>query len=160
MARTKMLPVNGWGLTSTPSTEAPEDASETFLEGAVLVSNGGYLEEAGTNPAQIVGISAGPGHNAAADGDSNIRFHPAMPHVVFEGSIDNNGDLGNGAIAATDRFEAYGITEDANGVWYVDKGKTGGDARVVIVGFRDAVGVVNGRVYFTFLADNTIYGVN
>ena len=60
----------------------------------------------------------------------------------------DNSAAGTGTIAQTDYQAEYGLTVDANGVWYVDKDKVGALARVKIVGFRDAVATVLGRVYF------------
>lgn len=147
------------GLGATPVWRAPEDASETFILGAVLVNNAGFVEEGGANPANIIGIADEAGHNAAAAGDSNMHFVPALDSIIFEGSVDNTA-AGTGTIAATDMWTEYGITEDADGVWYIDKDKAAGaTSRVRIVGFRDPVGEVMGRVYFKFNEDVTIFSV-
>ena len=155
MARFKLLPAQREGLYSTPSRVNPEAATQTFSEGALLINNAGNLQEAGVDPVDIIGVSAEAGHNAAAAAKS-VRYHPALPHVVFEGSIDDSNAIGTGAIAATDLHAAYGLTLNT-GVWYVDKFKTGAQARVVIVGFKDPLTTVNGRVYFIFKKLATIY---
>lgn len=160
MARQRIVPSQREGLHSTPSREAQENASETFVMGAILVSSSGFLSEGGANPTGIIGVAAGAAHNVAVDGDQAVRYFPALPHLVFEASIDTSAALGTGAIAAADLFVEYGVTEDANGLWYVDKNKTAANARVRIVGFRDAIGTVQGRVYIIFTADATIYGVS
>lgn len=128
----------------------PESASETFLDGAVLISDStdsNRLAEGGTNPIDIMGIAA---RAASAVTATMIPYYPALPGVVFEGSVDNASDLGNGAALASDFGAQYGLTRDSGGTWYIDKAKTLDDARVRILGFRDPVGTVQGRVYFVF----------
>ena len=86
-----------------------------------------------------------------------MPYYPALPSMIFEGSVDNSG-AGTGVIAAGDLFAEYGLTVTAGGVWYIDKDKTGATRRVQIIGFRDAVAVVTGRVWFIFLHDTTVFG--
>lgn len=151
MARVAIDVARLQGMVSVPKDEAPAVSAQTWLKGGVLVANGGELQEGGTNPTDIVGVAIHK--NPPTNTTSETGYYvPAREHIEFVGSIDDNGDLGNGAIALTDRYTAYGITEDSSGVWYVDKGKTAAaDVRVVITGFQDAVGTTNGRVYFQFL---------
>ena len=139
---------------ATPQLTWPVDAAATWVRGAVGVDDGGgELTEGGTNPTLIAGIATAktPLTNTnitTADG----KFIPATPGCVFEGRVDDNGALGTGAIAATDLGTEYGITEDADGIWYVDKGKTAAaDVRVRIMKLIDAAGTVNGRVWFVFI---------
>jgi hypothetical protein len=47
---------------------AKEKASGTWVAGALLVLNGGYVEEAGTAPSTVKYIAMEDGHNASADG--------------------------------------------------------------------------------------------
>lgn len=128
----------------------PESASETFIDGAVLVSDStdsNRLAEGGTNPIDIMGIAARAASGVTA---TMIPYYPALPGVVFEGSVDDSNDLGNGVALAANFGGQYGLTKDSGGIWYVDKFKTGDDARVRILGFRDPVATVQGRVYFVF----------
>lgn len=159
MARKALVPSKCLGHTSTISLTGPEAASETYKKGAVLVAASGKLQEGGANPVGIVGVAEEPGENLAS-GSPKVRYVPALPNQMFEGSIDDNGDLGNGAIAAADLYAEYGVTEDAAGVWYIDKGKTTTLARFRILEFVDAVGTVNGRVRGVFTQDVTLYGVS
>jgi hypothetical protein len=136
------------GLYSTPSRESPEGATQTFKKGAVLVASGGNLVEGGVDPTGIVGIAEDDGDNLGA-GLGTVRYVPALPHVTFDMSL-------SGTIAATDLHVKYGLVKSGNN-WGVDKAETV-NTRVVIVGFKDPVGTVDGRVYVRFLAASTIYG--
>lgn len=133
----------------------PEKSGQTFIKGAVLVDNAGFLEEGGANPTNIVALAAGAGHNTDADGDKDITFVPVKGRLI-EASIDDSGDLGNGAIADADLHNEYAIVQDADGVWYVDKAVEGANGRFRITKFKDAVGTTQGRVYGFFSDDATI----
>lgn len=128
----------------------PEGASETFVDGAVLISDANdsnRLAEGAANPIDIMGIAARAASTVTA---TMIPYYPALPGVIFEGSVDDSNDLGNGIALAANFGGQYGITKDSAGFWYIDKFKTGDNARVRILGFRDPVATVQGRVYFVF----------
>lgn len=152
MARTPM----GIAANETLATRmrtAPVDAAAVWVRGAVLVDDGGgELIEGGVNPVLIVGL-ANSAHPPTNEFSTDIgKHHPALPGYEFEGSIDDSSAIGTGAIAATDQYAAFGITEDASGVWYVDKNKTAAaDVRVRVTKLLDPVATVNGRVRFVFL---------
>jgi len=160
-SRLAIRAVKALGLSSIPSLVGPEDELQTFVKGAPVIDEGGsgYVGEAGTDPRAILGFTTEAGHNAAADGTENIRFVPALPHVVFEGTLDKASTLGTYLLLATDRFAEYGLTRDAAGIWYIDKDKvTGGTNTVVrVVGFKDPVGTNLARVYFIVLHEVTVY---
>lgn len=139
------------GLSSDIAT-APVDGAASWVRGAVVVNVSGELEEGGANPTAIAGIATythPPTNSYATDIG---KYHPALPGVEFEASVDNNGAIDTGAIAAAQQFAAFGITQDSDGVWYVDLGKTGATVvRVRVTRLLDPVGTVNGRVRFVFL---------
>lgn len=157
-SRQAIFPSQRLGLHHTPVMTAPEGASETYLRGAPLVYSGGRVDEAGANPRSIVGIALHNGQNNAAEGAVNAQYCPAIQGVIFEGSIDTSAAEGTGAIALADLGAEYGITESSN-LWYIDKNKTTGGTNTVarVVGFRDPVGEVMGRIYFIFLSEVTVY---
>lgn len=143
------------GINAHPVIDGLEVNSSTFLRGAVLIDSGsGTLQEAGANPADIVGVAILAGQNGTS---KTTKFNPAIRGVVFEGQIDQ--DAGDLALLQTHLWGKYGITKEAtSGYWYVDVDKTGANARVVVVGFKSAVGDTKARVYFVFLSNNTIFG--
>lgn len=166
MARLPITIIHGHGL-SEGLFEGLEDLTQTFKAGAPLINNAGYLDEAGANPAAgtIVGISTRDAHNNAAAGVESdgrpalLGFVPPLPEATFAANFDKASGLGV-ALAITDLYKIYGITKDANGIWYVDQDKPtgGGTARVVVIGAIDAIGTASARVMIKFLPESTIYG--
>jgi hypothetical protein len=153
------------GFLSTPSIHGKAAAGATdgaWLKGAVAVGTVapgalGFVKKGGTDPAGIIGVFEQDGPQAA-DSQTLVRMVPAIPGVVFEGSI-------GGASAATPvnsadghLWQEYGISETAN-LWRIDTSKTGATGRVRVCGFRDPVGTPDGRVFFTFTIDGTVWGV-
>ena len=151
MARLPIQAAATEGLATRMRT-APVDAAAAWERGAVVIDVSGELEEGGVNPTSIVGI-ANAKHPPTNEFATDIGKHlPALHGVEFEASIDDSSAIDTGAIAAADQYTAYGITEDASGVWYVDKNKTAAaDVRVRITKLLDDVGTINGRVRFVFL---------
>jgi len=140
---------------AAPRDAWPEGASETYLKGAVLVSDGsGRAQEGGASPTAILGVAIADGENNSTEGAAEADFITAGPGIRFEASIDDNGDLGNGASALTDLGLEYGVTQDSDGVWYVDKGVTGANARAKVRKLVDAAGTTNGRVEIEFTHDH------
>ena len=136
------------GLFSIPVRHAPVAASETLTKGApIVVDVNGRVTEAGVNPTDFLGFAVHALTSAAVGTD--LAYVPKRD-VVFEGSVDNSA-AGTGTIVQTDYEAEYGLSVDSNGIWYVDKDKVGGNARIKIVGFRDAVATVLGRVYFEMI---------
>ena len=145
------------GINSTPSMVQGEGASQTFKKGAVLVNgssgNVGMVVIAGADPTGILGVAEEDGENAAV-GVGSCRFVPALPHVTFEGSLDDG--TGTYALVAGDKNKAYGIAVDGNGVWYIDQTDTT-NTRVVITDFKDSVGTQAARVFFKFRGSQTAF---
>jgi len=132
---------------SVPLAHAPEEASQTFVKGSVLIHDAasGEVEQAGTEPVnEILGIAAG---DASGTAGTDVAYIPADPSIVFEGNIGTS--VSAGAIAATDQFQKYPLQLSGTS-WFIDKTDTTNPC-VKIVGFKDAVGTTNGRVYFKFL---------
>lgn len=151
MARTPMGIAATEGLATRMRT-APVDAAATWERGAVLINVTGELEEGGVDPVNIVGLANAKMQPTNSFSTDLGKHHPALPGVEFEGSVDDSSAIDTGAIAAADQYTAFGITEDASGVWYVDKNKTAAtEVRVRVTKLLDTVGTVNGRVRFVFL---------
>lgn len=124
----------------------PEEASQTFLDGDPLIhdASSGEIEEAGTEPVnQILGIAVG---DASGTAGTDVTYIPAEGNV-FEANIGTSVSAGD--IAETDRFAIYPL-QNSGTDWFVDKTDNTNPC-VKVIGFRDAVGTTNGRVYFKFL---------
>lgn len=140
-----------FGLTSVPVLRGNEGASETFVEGSVLLPGAGgaedNIQEAATEPVDnILGIA---NQAASTVTDTVIEFIPALPGIIFEGNIGTSATAGD--IAADDLFSVYPLNLTGTD-WFIDKTDNTNPC-VRIVGFKDPVGTTNGRVYFVFLTD-------
>lgn len=133
-----------------------------FEVGTVLVLSSGEVAAAGANPAAgtILGVAmspddGAPGYNMANQPSvvthrtKNLSVAMANGNV-FRGKLTNNSSAVIAPVTA-DIGASYGITAHS-GVWYVDKNKTGADARVVIV----KIDTDNNNVWFRFVESFTV----
>ena len=155
MAVEKFTVAKMLGLSSVPVLRAQEAAAETFIEGSPLVIGAGGAENELTEAAtdvvnDIVGIA-----NKAASGTQgdDIEFIPALPGVMFEGNV--GATVSTGSIVADDLMNVFPLTLTGTD-WFIDTSDNTTPA-VRIVGFKDPVGTLNGRVYFIFLTDTTAW---
>lgn len=150
------------GTVSHASATYNEKASQTFKGGAALIASSGYLVEDtttdGTSTNKVAAIAEEDGHNASADDAKIHRVLQVGGGQVFEGTLaTSSGGSGNAplavALAQTDLWASYNLAKQtSSGLWYIDQADGGGsNVRVLIVGFRDAVGTSNARVYFKVL---------
>ena len=128
----------------------------TIVRGELVIYDTGNVKVAGANPTAIVGVAlqandTGPGFNQAnapvvsTYRQSKMCIAMANRETVFRGKLTNNSAT-RIAPEAADVGVVYGVTAYSN-VWTVDKNKTGGDARVQVVGFDD----LTNEVFFKFL---------
>lgn len=120
-------------------------AASTFPTGAmVVVDSDGYVDECGVDPALIAGVAlqaafSGPGNDMAnspttiTGQNTYASVAIANPTTVFQAELTNASST-RIAPTQTDIGGIYGVTAYSN-VWTVDKGKTGGSARVNVIGF-------------------------
>jgi hypothetical protein len=125
-----------------------EEASQSFKKGALVIqdaTNKDEVETAGADAvAGILGIAL---DDATGVADSPILVGLAEPGAEFVGHIEDGATLVVGNLG-TD----YGMVYDSsNTIWRVDTSDTTNKS-VTVTGFVDAVGDVNGRVRFQFLA--------
>lgn len=158
MATRKLIASQRAGLYSTPSFRGKNVSGTNYFIGAVLTSTtaqGGFIMEAGANPTKILGVAESRGGNDA-DSSTYVRFVPALPHIIFEGTLLGSS---NTQVALTDTmlWQDFGITKDGTESWYVDVSKNGVNARVRVVDFVDDTGTVDARVRFIFIAPFTLF---
>lgn len=94
--------------------ERPLATDAAFLEGALVVTTAGELDECGADPELILGCAL---HDAGADPDTTIclvALATAESTFVMQGSA---------APVEADVGVRYGVAKDADGVWFVDKAK-------------------------------------
>jgi hypothetical protein len=143
-----------------------EAAAQSFKAGAPVKLIAGLVTTivtpaAGSDAEIIAGIALQDGQNVATKPATSVS--PAAPGIVYEAVLGNSGDDLYALTAADgDVGKAAPLLLDgANLGWYVNATLMNTDAsgvanaRVRIVGYKDAAGTVNGRVYFVFLVQGT-----
>ena len=124
---------------------------------APVYPNYGLVYPSGSSSGQATSVAG------AALSMTPLLFVPALPHVVFEATLANEGN--DAATAATDVFTKYGIAKDSGtGFWYVDKGDTTTNASCLVIGIKNPQDVTLGttkgvRVFFVFLTAQTAWGL-
>jgi hypothetical protein len=113
------------------------------------ITGTGAIATYGSVPGQVSGVNIAIGTPIA---DGRTLYMEPRESTVFQALFDNS----TGTVAAdytptqADLGAKYGLTVDANGFWYVDKGKTGGNAVLQIVALPQGL-VLNALVNFVFL---------
>lgn len=147
------------GLSSTPTMQGVEAAGQTFKAGALLIFSSGSLAIATSgDDLPTLGAIAGVACEAATGTTGNaVLFIPAIPGIEFEGTFDHAA--GTEVSAQGDVGAKFGLTLDASsGFFFVDHDDTTDD-RVVVTGFKDALGTTSSRCYFMFLPASSAFGV-
>jgi len=132
----------------------PLGASQDFQKGApALLTSDGTVDEAGANPAVILGFFTADAAQYTWQDDTIGHVNPAVPVAlatgVFRGTLEGTVNL------ATDLNDEFGLVEDATGYWTVDRSQTT-TVRVKVIGFDDdvATGDVNAPCTFIVLPAN------
>lgn len=108
----------------SPAIQLTEGAAQSFKLGAAVVLDASKLvTECGADPALIYGFA---GHPAT-------KGLPATVDIVFKAWEGQKFWMaGSSAFVYADNGKQYGITKDANGIWIVDRAKTGASERIYI----------------------------
>jgi len=120
-------PIVPWSPTTlTKGTVAlPEKASQTFKKGALVIFNGGYVEEAGTAPSTVRFIATEDAHNGGSDGTYECILWPIGVDDWWEASCED-------AVAVADHGAVYGLVKDATtGNWFVDDADTADQVEII-----------------------------
>ena len=105
--------------------QLPLAAAQTFVTGAAVLRDGsGNITECGADPASIYGFSSGKATKNPVDPTKTI-IYPATESETFWFACNVAPTAANSGIN-------YGITKDADGIWYVDFTKVAGSARVYV----------------------------
>jgi len=136
----------------------PEDASQTFVKGdlVVLDATTGELKECGADPAKILGIAL---DDATGVTGSSINVQVIRPGDQFKATFEN-------AFVIADRFGKFEISTTAAGRWRIDDASTANNSRVILLNSLEysADGLLEsqagGAVICTFMAeDGTTLGI-
>ena len=145
---------------SLPVLHGVETASSSWLVGALLVDDGsGAITEA-TSPLAASGKGKSLCFGMATDAATGVTaadvlFDRLYGDTVVEMNLSDS-TLGTHTLAQTDQWVCYTVAKDAaTGNWYLDAtnatpSTVGGG---VVVGFKDAIGTVDPRVYAILSSD-------
>lgn len=137
--------------------EFNEAENATFKQGAVLVTTAsGMVQEASTDPTNIVGLAHEDGHNKTTTASvAKVRVSPILPGVIVEGNLVS-GAAGSLTVRGTAVGQLVSLikrTAESDTPWAFDGSDVvtaNGSFR--IIGLRDASGDVSARVYAVALA--------
>ena len=141
------------GLISVPIMHGYEAASQSYKAGEPLIASSGALAVAAADPTDdtLVGLALA---DATGTTSADVAYIPFLHGMVFEGQIQNAAATATIALA-THMYAEFGLNVTSN-VWWIDTDETT-HKDVVIVGFKDAIGTLNGVVYFQFKPGVTIF---
>jgi hypothetical protein len=125
------------GMTSVPVRWGKEEASMSYLAGALLVqdASSGELEEAGADPAVVIGVALKAASGVAG---TAVPYVPFRKGIVFEVSCNNTVTMAN-------HLQLYGAAL-ASGVWSLDLAETTTNTFRIIHIPPEMIGVANPRV--------------
>ena len=121
----------------------PLAAAQTFITGALVLRDGSAnIAECGADPASIYGVAEGAATKEITD----------VAKIIVTRATEFTRWWFPTSVAPTSANSGinYGVTKDADGVWYVDFTKTGASARVYV----HQVDTDTGRVEVSILAAN------
>jgi len=105
--------------------QLPLAAAQTFKTGALVLRDGsGNIAECGADPAVIYGVAEEPATKEITD-PNKIIVTRATEFTRWWFPCSANPTSANSGIN-------YGVTKDADGIWYVDFTKTAASARVYV----------------------------
>lgn len=103
----------------------PLAAAQTFKTGALVLRDGSAnIAECGADPAVIYGVAEEPATKEITDATK----------IIVQKATETSKWWFPTNVAPTSANSGvnYGVTKDADGIWYVDFTKTGGTARVYV----------------------------
>lgn len=141
----------------TGGTVAPQvgyvGSTQTFKEGSPLILSSQQLVIGTTTPTSgLVGMAA---QDAPTVQGAAVQYYPFLPGLILEATLAGAASLATVLAAATHLQLAVGLTlVTASGFWYADTSVT---TCATIIGFKDAVGTTDARVYIVLDGDVTVY---
>lgn len=121
----------------------PLAAAQTFKTGALVLRDGSAnVAECGADPASIYGLS---------EGEAGKEITDILKIIVTRATEFTRWWMPTSvAPTSANSGVSYGVTKDADGIWYVDFAKTAGSARVYV----HQIDTDTGRVEVSVLAAN------
>jgi hypothetical protein len=158
-----IVPHLGAGSSASIASDAAEAATQTtVVRGSALIDTGGLggLGIASAAATGVVAFAAEAGHNYAAIAQGNrISIWPALPHQLFEGTLEDQATAGH-VLVATNLWARYALGVDDDGIWYLNENDAGTATKngALIVDTIDPIGTTRARVIFQMVSA-TVYTV-
>lgn len=146
------------GLTTMPVVTGVEKASQTYVAGAFVVDDDSGRITESTSPIdasavakRTIGMAL---ESASGTTGDPVPIAWATPFTVFEGTL-SDATAGTHTLAQADQWKVYPITKGSAN-WYLDANAVSDTGGGLVIGFKDPIGTVDGRVYF--IVTNTARG--
>lgn len=134
---------------SAPVLHGEEKATQTYKQSAFLQDDdaGRITESASPIDASAVtkrafGMAL---QDASGVTDKDVPFVWLGPGEVIEITL-SDATAGTHTLAQTDKWKVFPITKATN-YWYLDANAVSDTGGAVVIGFKDPIGTVDGRVY-------------
>jgi len=143
-----------FGMAADVVIHGEERASQSYKKGAFLIDDdsglikenaAGYVDGGGVTR-RTLGIALG---DATGTTSHDVAIGYAGAYTVFEGTLTDLS-AGTHTLAAGDKWQTFTVRKGTYN-WYLDYNTLSANG-AFIVGFKDAVGTVDGRVYFVLTA--------
>lgn len=152
------------GLYSIPSIRDEEADTQDFKRGGPVKFSSGQIVEAGASSGSLMRIRAAASDPllmiAEEDSANNTKNEevgavPALAGVIFEANMYDGTAPASAALTQDMVGTDYGLREHptAENKWVIDRDQASASLKCVrVVGLKDKVGDIYGRVYFTIRA--------
>ncbi len=138
------------GLAASPVVHGVEKASVTYKAGCFLIDDDAGRVYPSTTPIDASAVANRTIGMAMEDATgvtgTDVPIILAGPHTVFEGTLSDLS-AGTHTLAQADQWRVVALTQGTTH-WYLDSNATADSGGALITGFKDAIGTVDGRVYF------------
>lgn len=142
------------GLFHTPIMHGNEKAAQTYKRGALVQDDDAGRITESASPVDGSAVTKRTIGFALADAtgvtDTDVGFVHASGHEVLEGTL-SDATAGTHTLAQADLWKVFPITKATNN-WYLDANAVSNTGGGVVVGFKDPIGTVDGRVFFIVTA--------
>jgi len=146
------------GFTSSPLLYGAEKAAQTYTKGAFVQDDDSGLITESASPIDASGVTKrafGLARDSATGVTSaEVALYWLGPQTVIEITLSDS-TAGTHTLAAANMWKVYPITKGTTN-WYLDANAVSDTGGGIVVGFKDAVGTVDGRVYM--ILTNTARG--
>lgn len=153
------------GFSSIPTFHGEEKASSTYKKGAFLQDDDSGLITESASPIDASGVTKRAfglaNQDATGTTSADVPFTWLGPQTLIEMTLSDS-TAGTHTLAATDKWKVYPITKDpthSTGNWYLDAAAVSDTGGGIVVGFKDAIGTVDGKV-FAVLSNTARGGAN